>query len=240
MIYGPTGERLDEPIVGMRLADFMANTSCSRSTLHGKTDSKAADAAQQRTDMPMIEDRTRRCARTSATWGGFSVTRCAPRRARAVFERIEHIRQSSIRFRRDDDLEARASLRRRSMRSRATRPRTWCAPSATSRTWPTSPRTSTHTRRSRAHLIAGSAPRPGSLAHAIGRAFEAGLEAPALAEFFASAQVSPVLTAHPTEVSRKSILNCQMAIARLLDARDRIALTPEERPTTRRRCAAAC
>ena len=37
-----------------------------------------------------------------------------------------------------------------------------------------------------------------------------------------------MLTAHPTEVSRKSILNCQMAIARLLDARDRIALTPEE------------
>ncbi|MCB1913596.1 MAG: hypothetical protein KDG53_17150, partial [Rhodocyclaceae bacterium] len=28
----------------------------------------------------------------------------------AVFERIEHIRQSSIRFRRDDDLEARREL----------------------------------------------------------------------------------------------------------------------------------
>ena len=67
-----------------------------------------------------------------------------------MFERIEHIRQSSIRFRRDDDLERAASSRRRSMRSRATRPCTWCAPSATSRTWPTSPRTST-TRRSRAH-----------------------------------------------------------------------------------------
>jgi phosphoenolpyruvate carboxylase len=40
--------------------------------------------------------------------------------------------------------------------------------------------------------------------------------------------VVPVLTAHPTEVQRKSILNCQMVIARLLDERDRMQLTPEE------------
>ena len=40
--------------------------------------------------------------------------------------------------------------------------------------------------------------------------------------------MSPVLTAHPTEVQRKSILDCQMEIARLLALRDRVALTPEE------------
>ena len=157
----------------------------------------------------------------------------------AVFERIEHIRQSSIRFRRDDDLRRAASSRRRSMRSRATRPCTWCAPSATSHLANIA-EDQHHTRRLRAHLIAGSAPRPGSLAHAIGRAFEAGLEAPALAEFFASAQVSPVLTAHPTEVSRKSILNCQMAIA-ACSMRATASRSPRRRrPTTRRRCAAAC
>ena len=146
----------------------------------------------------------------------------------AVFERIEHIRQSSIRFRRDDDLEARRELEAtldalsRDQTLHVVRAFSYFSHLANIA------EDQHHTRRSRAHLIAGSAPRPGSLAHAIGRAFEAGLEAPALAEFFASAQVSPVLTAHPTEVSRKSILNCQMAIARLLDARDRIALTPEE------------
>jgi phosphoenolpyruvate carboxylase len=40
--------------------------------------------------------------------------------------------------------------------------------------------------------------------------------------------VRPVLTAHPTEVQRKSILDCQWKIARLLDERDRTELSPEE------------
>ena len=37
-----------------------------------------------------------------------------------------------------------------------------------------------------------------------------------------------MLTAHPTEVQGKSILNCETVIARLLDERDRMQLTPEE------------
>jgi len=37
-----------------------------------------------------------------------------------------------------------------------------------------------------------------------------------------------VLTAHPTEVQRKSILDCQLEIARLLTDRDRMQLTPDE------------
>jgi phosphoenolpyruvate carboxylase len=40
--------------------------------------------------------------------------------------------------------------------------------------------------------------------------------------------VVPVLTAHPTEVQRKSILDCQREIARLLAERDRGQLLPEE------------
>ncbi|MFP3632748.1 phosphoenolpyruvate carboxylase, partial [Burkholderia sp. SIMBA_045] len=42
------------------------------------------------------------------------------------------------------------------------------------------------------------------------------------------AQVSPVLTAHPTEVQRKSILALEHKVASLLDTRDRSRLTPEE------------
>jgi phosphoenolpyruvate carboxylase len=40
-----------------------------------------------------------------------------------------------------------------------------------------------------------------------------------------------VLTAHPTEVQRKSILDCEREIVRLLQWRDRSALTPDELAT---------
>ena len=85
-----------------------------------------------------------------------------------------------------------------------------------------------HIRRRRVHARQGSAPRDGSLQKALDRLQEAGLPADRLRAFFATALVSPVLTAHPTEVSRKCILQCQHEIAGLLDQRDRIELTPEE------------
>src|SRR6266436_3426685 len=47
-------------------------------------------------------------------------------------------------------------------------------------------------------------------------------------KFFAEALVSPVLTAHPTEVRRKSTIDREMEIAALLDRRERVQLTPEE------------
>ncbi|MGH6995459.1 MAG: phosphoenolpyruvate carboxylase, partial [Stellaceae bacterium] len=42
------------------------------------------------------------------------------------------------------------------------------------------------------------------------------------------ALICPVLTAHPTEVRRRSTLDREREIATLLDERDRVALTPEE------------
>ncbi len=146
-----------------------------------------------------------------------------------VFECIEQIRQRSIRFRRDEDLAARGELERtldalsREETLHVVRAFSYFSHLANIA------EDQHHIRRSRAHLISGSAPRKGSMAHALERAFDAGLDAQALARFFAGAHISPVLTAHPTEVSRKSILNCQMAIARLLDERDRMTLTPDER-----------
>ena len=44
----------------------------------------------------------------------------------------------------------------------------------------------------------------------------------------------PVLTAHPTEVQRKSIIDREMEIARLLDERDRVQFTPEELAANRK------
>jgi len=83
-------------------------------------------------------------------------------------------------------------------------------------------------RRRRAHAFAGSPPQSGSIAHAFERLREAGVEGARLRAFFSDALVSPVLTAHPTEVQRKSILDCEREIVRLLQWRDRSALTPDE------------
>jgi phosphoenolpyruvate carboxylase len=83
-------------------------------------------------------------------------------------------------------------------------------------------------RRYRANLKAGSPPEDGSLPLAIERIADKGIGRDALQTFLQSALISPVLTAHPTEVQRKSILDCQLALSRLLSERDRVDMTPEE------------
>ncbi len=80
-----------------------------------------------------------------------------------------------------------------------------------------------HIRRNRAHVLHRSAPRPGSLAHAFQRARAAAIDGETLAKFFDGALVSPVLTAHPTEVRRQATLMREFEIADLMDARDRLA-----------------
>ncbi len=147
----------------------------------------------------------------------------------ASFELVERIRQNSVRFRRDDDHAARKELEgtldalSREQTIQVVRAFSYFSHLANIA------EDQHHIRRSRAHLIAGSAPREGSLAHALALAFADGKTTPAaLAGFLGEALISPVLTAHPTEVQRKSILNCQTVIARLLDERDRKQLTPEE------------
>jgi phosphoenolpyruvate carboxylase len=84
-----------------------------------------------------------------------------------------------------------------------------------------------HNRRHRAHLKAGSAPKDGSLLLALERIEQKHLGKDALQAFLNSALISPVLTAHPTEVHRKSILDCQLIISRLLSERYRVDMTPE-------------
>ncbi|MBK9161031.1 MAG: phosphoenolpyruvate carboxylase [Nitrosomonadales bacterium] len=85
-----------------------------------------------------------------------------------------------------------------------------------------------HNRRHRAHLKKGSAPKDGSLALALKRLENKPIGKQALQRFLDSALVSPVLTAHPTEVQRKSILDCQLIISSLLANRDRMEMTPDE------------
>src|SRR5450830_47969 len=145
-----------------------------------------------------------------------------------VFDLIEQVRQNSIRFRRDADEAARSELE--ATLDGLTNDQTTQVIRAFSyfSHLVNLAEDQHHIRRTRAHQIAGSAPRAGSLAHTIESLYNTGHTSEQLIDFFQTAQVAPVLTAHPTEVQRKSILNCQMVITRLLDERDRMQLTPEE------------
>ena len=80
----------------------------------------------------------------------------------------------------------------------------------------------------RERLIKNEAPESGSVELALTRLQKAGVSGAAVRKFFEDALISPVLTAHPTEVQRKSTLDAEREIARLLTERDH-AQTPKER-----------
>src|ERR1700726_2598584 len=146
----------------------------------------------------------------------------------AVFELVERVRQTSIRFHRDDDRPARHELEvildgmSISETVRIVRAFSYFSHLANIA------EDQNNIRQMRARSGAGGTPRPGTLAETLSHARAAGFSAADLRHFFAGAQVSPVLTAHPTEVRRKSTMDREMEIASLLDRRERVQLAPEE------------
>ncbi|MDC8784373.1 phosphoenolpyruvate carboxylase [Roseateles koreensis] len=76
-----------------------------------------------------------------------------------------------------------------------------------------------HVRRREVHERAGSM-QAGSLAFALERLHEAGVRPAEIAQTLENGFISPVLTAHPTEVQRKSILDAERAVAQLVEQRD--------------------
>ena len=145
-----------------------------------------------------------------------------------VFDLVERIRQTSLRFHRDNDKPARSDLEAiLDGMSIADTLRIVRAFSYFSHLANIA-EDQNHIRRTRAHTLANSAPRAGTLAQALARAQAAGIGADDLRTFFAGAFVSPVLTAHPTEVRRKSTIDREMEIASVLDRRERTQLTADE------------
>lgn len=86
-----------------------------------------------------------------------------------------------------------------------------------------------HVRRTRTHARAGAPPREGSISSTVKKITARHVTPAEMRAFLAGAQCSPVLTAHPTEIRRQSLINREMRISELLDERDRISFTPEER-----------
>ncbi len=140
-----------------------------------------------------------------------------------VYELVEQIRRASIRFHRDNEVGARRELEATLDSLSADQTLAIVRAYSYFSHLANIAEDQHHIRRNRAHAIAGSAPRPGSLAYAFQRTHEMGVEPKALGEFFDRALVSPVLTAHPTEVRRKSTLTRELEIAGLLDERERAA-----------------
>ncbi len=139
----------------------------------------------------------------------------------AVFDIVETIRQTAVRFRREDDnadaLALEKQLRALSPEQTVSVVRAFSYFSHLANIAEDRHRN----RRRRIHDLAGSAPQAGTIAHSLERLALAGAAAtPVLQQFFNDALIVPVLTAHPTEVQRKSTLDSQHDIARLLAERD--------------------
>ncbi|HEX5391084.1 MAG TPA: phosphoenolpyruvate carboxylase, partial [Burkholderiaceae bacterium] len=138
---------------------------------------------------------------------------------KAAFELIERIRQMSVAFHRDADATAHQALKRllKSLSGdqavsviRAFTYFSHLVNLAEDRH---------HVRRRAVHERAGSH-QEGSLAMTLQRLAAAGIAKHTIAAELAQCHVSPVLTAHPTEVQRKSILDAERGIAQLLAQRE--------------------
>jgi phosphoenolpyruvate carboxylase len=152
-----------------------------------------------------------------------------------AYELVERIRKLSVAFRRDADHAADRSLKTllKSLSGQQTvsviRAFTYFSHLANLA------EDRHHIRRRTIHERAGDQ-QEGSIEVALARLRWAGVNAKAVSQLLAHSYVSPVLTAHPTEVQRKSILDAERVIANLLAQRDEIkalalprdALAPRE------------
>ncbi|MET0145744.1 MAG: phosphoenolpyruvate carboxylase [Ilumatobacteraceae bacterium] len=80
-----------------------------------------------------------------------------------------------------------------------------------------------HERRRRYHRHVGSRPQLGSLAASMERLAANGVDGPTIEHLIADLLVVPVITAHPTEVRRQTVLDVLGDVARLLAARSTAA-----------------
>jgi phosphoenolpyruvate carboxylase len=152
-----------------------------------------------------------------------------------AFELVERIRKLSVAFRRDADHDADRALKTllKSLSGEQTvsviRAFTYFSHLANLA------EDRHHIRRRVIHERAGDQ-QEGSIEVALARLRWAGVSAKAVSQLLAHSLLSPVLTAHPTEVQRKSILDAERVIANLLAQRDEIrgralpkdALAPRE------------
>ncbi|MFN5348155.1 MAG: phosphoenolpyruvate carboxylase [Polaromonas sp.] len=139
----------------------------------------------------------------------------------AAYDLIEQVRKLSVAFRRDADVESDKALKKllKGLSGDQTvsviRAFTYFSHLANLA------EDRHHIRRRTIHERAGDT-QEGSIDVALARLRWAGIAPKTIVHALANSFVSPVLTAHPTEVQRKSILDAERNIAQLLTARDDI------------------
>ena len=150
----------------------------------------------------------------------------------AAYELIEQVRKLSVAFRRDADQAADKALKKllKGLSADQTvsviRAFTYFSHLANLA------EDRHHIRRRAIHERAGDT-QEGSIDVALARLRWAGIAPKTIAATLAHSFVSPVLTAHPTEVQRKSILDAERAIAQLLTARDETKALAQAVPVTK-------
>ena len=172
---------------------------------------RARAAAVPEKDMPLMED--------IRLLGRILGDVIREQEGKSAFELIEQIRQLSVAFRRHDDKEADRDLKKllKKLSSDQTvsviRAFTYFSHLANLA------EDRHHIRRRAIHERTGGL-QQGSLALTLQRLKDAGVSRKKIVQTLAQSHVSPVLTAHPTEVQRKSILDAERAIAMLLAGRE--------------------
>ncbi|MFL6692640.1 MAG: phosphoenolpyruvate carboxylase, partial [Ramlibacter sp.] len=137
----------------------------------------------------------------------------------AAFDLVERIRKLSVAFRRDADQEADRALKSL-LRTLSGEQAVSVIRAFTYFSHLANLAEDRHTiRRREVHERAGDT-QEGTLEVALARLRWAGITPRAISQTLAHSYVSPVLTAHPTEVQRKSILDAEREIAQLLGDRD--------------------
>lgn len=149
---------------------------------------------------------------------------------KAIYDVIEKLRRAAVKFRREGDPGASRILERQISRldedpatlvARAFSYFLHLSNIAEDRD---------QNRRQRQHMLSVGTPMRGSLQHALDLLKEQGVGSGKVLRYLEAASIVPVLTAHPTEVQRKSTLDLHREIARHLAQADAL-LTPSEDET---------
>jgi phosphoenolpyruvate carboxylase len=144
-----------------------------------------------------------------------------------VFDTIETLRRTAVKFRREgNDADGRL-LEQRVKRLEGSDPNSVARAFSYFLHLANIAEDRDQNRRQRARALTGDAPARGSLRDAVQTLAGHGVSPARIRRLLAEACVMPVLTAHPTEVQRKSTLDVHREIASALAQRD-TPLTPEE------------